>query len=148
MANRYKWMRICKTWIFNFGTDEESADNMLLRLIQRCDEKHEDFKYFDPPSEGSWVEFPYKRRWSLYCRRSSICRHIRELHSRYVCTVQRSGPSAVIIVAIMHIQISNQHHWGSGQGSRSLKRGFTRELLAKRAEKGSWISSSFCKSRM
>lgn len=21
----------------------------------------------------------------------------------------------------MHIQISNQHHWGSGQGSRSLK---------------------------
>lgn len=91
-------------------------------------------KYFDLLSKGSRVEFPYKRRWSLYCRRSSICRHIRELHSRYVCTPhgRAFGPSAVIIIAIMHIQISNQHHWGSGQGSRSLKRGFTRELLAKR----------------
>lgn len=28
-------------------------------------------------------------------------------------------PSAVIIATIMHIQISNQHHWGTGQGSQS-----------------------------
>lgn len=29
--------------LFNFEKGEESADNALLYLIQRCGEKHEDF---------------------------------------------------------------------------------------------------------
>lgn len=127
-ANEWKFAKVkCLVSV----SRQESTGRSKCAIIVRLDaEKFGKPKKKDEVSTNIWTpsakraEFPRKRRWSLHCQWPFTCRRIRELHSRYVCAshIRVFGPSAVIIVAIMHIQISNQHHWEASGKGRSPKR--------------------------